>query len=101
VVYRDWRKALTMFPEAVASEVDQASLARSRRRRFPARVGQMVDVAQGADLVTSWSTLDESEPATFKDHLLLERDPNQLVEGRHHRGPTRCRCLRLYIFVRG
>jgi NADH-quinone oxidoreductase subunit F len=24
---------------------------------------------------------DESEPATFKDHLLIERDPHQLVEG--------------------
>src|SRR5208282_102957 len=24
---------------------------------------------------------DESEPATFKDHLLLERDPHQLIEG--------------------
>jgi NADH-quinone oxidoreductase subunit F len=24
---------------------------------------------------------DESEPATFKDHLLVERDPHQLVEG--------------------
>ncbi len=24
---------------------------------------------------------DESEPATFKDHLLIERDPHQLIEG--------------------
>ena len=24
---------------------------------------------------------DESEPATFKDHLLVERDPHQLIEG--------------------
>jgi len=24
---------------------------------------------------------DESEPATFKDHLLLERDPHQIIEG--------------------
>ena len=24
---------------------------------------------------------DESEPATFKDHLLIERDPHQIIEG--------------------
>jgi len=24
---------------------------------------------------------DESEPATFKDHLLVERDPHQIIEG--------------------
>src|SRR5262245_50236260 len=24
---------------------------------------------------------DEGEPATFKDHMLLERDPHQLIEG--------------------
>jgi NADH-quinone oxidoreductase subunit F len=24
---------------------------------------------------------DESEPATFKDHFLIERDPHQLIEG--------------------
>jgi len=24
---------------------------------------------------------DESEPATFKDHYLIERDPHQLIEG--------------------
>ena len=29
---------------------------------------------------------DESEPATFKDHLLIERDPHQLIEGGDYRG---------------
>jgi len=24
---------------------------------------------------------DEGEPATFKDHMLIERDPHQIVEG--------------------
>ena len=24
---------------------------------------------------------DESEPATFKDHMLIERDPHQIIEG--------------------
>ena len=36
---------------------------------------------------------DESEPATFKDHALMEGDPHQLIEGvahmrlRHRCGP--------------
>ncbi len=41
----------------------------------------MVDAAQGADLAYLVVNGDESEPATFKDHLLIERDPHQLIEG--------------------
>ena len=53
--------------------------ARSRGRGLPGRA-QVVDAAQGpvSYLVVNG---DESEPATFKDHLLMERDPHQLVEG--------------------
>ena len=73
------RKALTMLPEAVAAEVDAASLLGRGGAGFPAgRKWSMLRRAPISYLVVNG---DESEPATFKDHYLVERDPHQLVEG--------------------
>jgi NADH-quinone oxidoreductase subunit F len=73
------RKALTMFPEAVAAEVDAASLLGRGGAGFPAgRKWSMLRKSPVSYLVVNG---DESEPATFKDHFLVERDPHQLVEG--------------------
>jgi NADH-quinone oxidoreductase subunit F len=73
------RKALTMFPEDVAAEVDAASLLGRGGAGFPAgRKWSMLRKSPISYLVVNG---DESEPATFKDHFLVERDPHQLVEG--------------------
>ncbi len=73
------RKALTMFPEAVAAEVDAASLLGRGGAGFPAgRKWSMLRRSAISYLVVNG---DESEPATFKDHYLVEHDPHQLVEG--------------------
>ena len=77
--YDGLRKALTMTPEAVAAEVDAASLLGRGGAGFPAgRKWSMLRKAPTTYLVVNG---DESEPATFKDHLLIERDPHQIVEG--------------------
>ena len=77
--YVSLRKALTMFPEAVAQEVDNASLLGRGGAGFPAgRKWSMLRKSPLSYLVVNG---DESEPATFKDHYLVERDPHQLVEG--------------------
>ncbi|HQU27280.1 MAG TPA: NADH-quinone oxidoreductase subunit F, partial [Acidimicrobiales bacterium] len=77
--YEALRKALSMHPEKVAAEVDQASLLGRGGAGFPAgRKWSMLRPSEVAYLVVNG---DESEPATFKDHLLVERDPHQLVEG--------------------
>jgi NADH-quinone oxidoreductase subunit F len=77
--YDGLRKALTMFPEEVAREVDEASLLGRGGAGFPAgRKWSMLRKSQIAYLVVNG---DESEPATFKDHFLVERDPHQLIEG--------------------
>jgi len=77
--YDGLRKALTMFPEDVALEVDEASLLGRGGAGFPAgRKWSMLRKAPVSYLVVNG---DESEPATFKDHLLLERDPNEIIEG--------------------
>ena len=77
--YEGLRKALTMFPEEVAREVDEASLLGRGGAGFPAgRKWSMLRKSQISYLVVNG---DESEPATFKDHFLVERDPHQLIEG--------------------
>ena len=77
--YEALRKALSMLPEEVATEVDEASLLGRGGAGFPAgRKWSMLRKSPVSYLVVNG---DESEPATFKDHFLVERDPHQLVEG--------------------
>jgi NADH-quinone oxidoreductase subunit F len=77
--YGGLRKALALTPEAVAAEVNEASLLGRGGAGFPAgRKWSMLRQAEPRYLVVNG---DESEPATFKDHLLIERDPHQIIEG--------------------
>ncbi len=77
--YAGLRKALRMTPEQVHDEVNAASLLGRGGAGFPAgRKWSMLRKAATTYLVVNG---DESEPATFKDHLLIERDPHQIIEG--------------------
>ncbi len=73
------KKALSMTPEAVCAEVDAASLLGRGGAGFPA--GRKWSMLRKSDVSYLVINGDESEPATFKDHLLVEHDPHQLVEG--------------------
>jgi NADH-quinone oxidoreductase subunit F len=77
--YEGLRRALRMEPEQVAEEVNTASLLGRGGAGFPAgRKWSMLRQAPVRYLVVNG---DESEPATFKDHLLIERDPHAIIEG--------------------
>jgi NADH-quinone oxidoreductase subunit F len=77
--YAALRKALGMSQEEVSEEVNKASLLGRGGAGFPAgRKWSMLRKAETSYLVING---DESEPATFKDHLLVERDPHQIIEG--------------------
>ncbi|MGH8991509.1 MAG: NADH-quinone oxidoreductase subunit NuoF [Acidimicrobiia bacterium] len=78
--YEALRKALSMEPAAIAEEVKTSGLRGRGGAGFPT--------------ATKWSFLpagveprylvvncDEAEPSTFKDRMLIERDPHQLIEG--------------------
>ena len=73
------RKALTMTPAEVCEQVDAASLLGRGGAGFPA--GRKWSMLRKSDVSYLVINGDESEPATFKDHLLVEGDPHQLVEG--------------------
>ncbi|MGH8972541.1 MAG: NADH-quinone oxidoreductase subunit NuoF [Acidimicrobiia bacterium] len=78
--YEGLRKALAMEPAAIAEEVKTSQLRGRGGAGFPT--------------ATKWSFLpagveprylvvncDEAEPSTFKDRMLVERDPHELIEG--------------------
>jgi NADH-quinone oxidoreductase subunit F len=78
--YEALRKALSMKPEDVASEVKVADLLGRGGAGFPAGVkwGFCPPGVFPRYVVVNG---DESEPGTFKDRLLMELDPHQLIEG--------------------
>ncbi len=78
--YTILRKALAeMSPEAVVEEVRASSLKGRGGANFPTGVkwGFLPPLYPRYLVINA----DESEPGTFKDRQLLERDPHQLIEG--------------------
>jgi len=77
--YEGLRKALTMTPEEITQEVLTSNILGRGGAGFEAgKKWSMMRKARPVYLVVNG---DESEPATFKDHMLVERDPHQLIEG--------------------
>jgi NADH-quinone oxidoreductase subunit F len=77
--YEGLRKALAMTPEEVHDHVNIANILGRGGAGFEAgRKWGMLRQAQPVYLTING---DESEPATFKDHALIEADPHQLIEG--------------------
>lgn len=77
------RKALTLTPAEVTAVVKDANLRGRGGAGFPAGVkwGLVPAVEQAARPRYVVVNGDEMEPGTFKDRLLMEGDPLQLVEG--------------------
>ena len=89
--YEGLRRALEMTPDQVHEEVKKASLLGRGGAGFPAGIkwGFLPSDVWPRYLVVNG---DESEPGTYKDRLLIERDPHQLIEGLsliHISEPTR------------
>ena len=78
--YEGLRRALERTPAAVHEEVRDATVLGRGGAGFPAGVkwGFMPPGKYPYYLVVNG---DESEPGTYKDRLLMERDPHQLIEG--------------------
>ncbi|MCA9711391.1 MAG: NADH-quinone oxidoreductase subunit F, partial [Myxococcales bacterium] len=78
--YQGLRAALAKTPAEVTEEVKTASLLGRGGAGFPAGVkwGFCPPGVFPRYLVVNG---DESEPGTYKDRLLMERDPHQLIEG--------------------
>jgi NADH-quinone oxidoreductase subunit F len=79
--YEALQKALTMTPDAVVEAVKQSGLRGRGGAGFPTGMKwQFVDKKSPKPKYICCNA-DESEPGTFKDHVLMERNPHLLFEG--------------------
>lgn len=97
--YEALRTALERHPEDVHAEIKSASLLGRGGAGFPA------GVKWGFCPPGVWPRYfvvngDESEPGTYKDRLLMERDPHQLIEGVLI-GAYATGCAQAFLYVRG
>jgi NADH-quinone oxidoreductase subunit F len=79
--YKGLRKALKMTPQEVIDEVKAAGLRGRGGAGFPTGVKWSFvpqDTGKPTYLVANF---DESEPGTYHDRELVERDPHQFLEG--------------------
>jgi NADH-quinone oxidoreductase subunit F len=79
--YAGLKQALGMTPEAVIAQVKASGLVGRGGAAFP--TGVKWDGAAKADESPRYvvCNADESEPGTFKDRVLLEEDPQRVLEG--------------------
>jgi NADH-quinone oxidoreductase subunit F len=98
--YRGLKKALSMSPEEVIAEVKSSGLRGRGGAGFP--TGQKwsfvpQDTGKPVYVVCNF---DESEPGTFNNRELVERDPHQLVEGLIIAAYA-VRCRTAFVYCRG
>jgi NADH-quinone oxidoreductase subunit F len=79
--YQGLRKALAMKPDGVVDLVKTAGLKGRGGAGFPTGLKWQFVVKDTPKPKYIICNADESEPGTFKDHLLMERNPHLLFEG--------------------
>jgi NADH-quinone oxidoreductase subunit F len=97
--YAGLRAALAKTPAEVHDDVKNASLLGRGGAGFPC--GTKWGLAP-ANVWPRYMVIngDESEPGTYKDRLLLERDPHQLIEGILI-GCYAAACGQAFLYIRG
>ncbi len=79
--YRGLRKALSLAPAAVIVEVKASGLVGRGGAAFPVGVKWEGAAQAPAEPKFVVCNADESEPGTFKDRVLMEEDPQRIIEG--------------------
>ncbi len=79
--YQAAKKALQMTPDQVVAEVKASGLRGRGGAGFPTGMKWGFVPRNSGKPVYLLHNADESEPGTFKDRVLLERDPHLCIEG--------------------
>jgi NADH-quinone oxidoreductase subunit F len=79
--YKSLRKALDMTQDEIISEVKASALRGRGGAGFPTGMKWSFVPRNSPKQKYVVCNADESEPGTFKDRYLLERDPHALIEG--------------------
>ncbi len=99
--YEGLKRSLKMAPADVWGEVKKAGLRGRGGAGFPAGVKwSFMPQEVGAKPHYFLINADESEPGTFKDRLLMEKDPHMTLEGAMI-GAFAIRASVVYIYIRG
>jgi NADH-quinone oxidoreductase subunit F len=98
--YRALKKALEMTPDQVTNEVKKSNLRGRGGAGF--YTGLKWSFVPKNNPLPKYIAVnaDESEPGTFKDRYILERDPHMLLEGIAISGYA-LDCHQVYIYTRG
>ena len=98
--YAALKKVLAMTPEAVIEEVKASGLRGRGGAGFPTGVKWSFIPQDTGKPVYVVVNFDESEPGTFNNRELIERDPHQMIEG-----AIICayavRCHHIFVYGRG
>src|SRR6185295_17688463 len=98
--YQALEKALAMDPTAIIDEVKASGLRGRGGAGFPTGMKWGFVPRTTGKPTYLLCNADESEPGTFKDRLLMERDPHLMIEGM----AIACyalNCHLSYIYIRG
>jgi NADH-quinone oxidoreductase subunit F len=98
--YQALRRAIELGPEGVAREVTDSKLLGRGGAAFP--TGRKWEAVSKAAVRPHYlvCNADESEPGTFKDRIVMERDPFALIEAMTIAGYA-TGCERGYLYLRG
>ncbi|MBI2066505.1 MAG: NADH-quinone oxidoreductase subunit NuoF [Deltaproteobacteria bacterium] len=98
--YQSLRKAFGMKPTEVIEEVKKSGLRGRGGAGFPAGMKWGFVPQNTGKPIYLCINADESEPGTFKDRAILEKDPHRLIEG-----SILCSyaigCHTAYLYIRG
>ncbi|HMG37385.1 MAG TPA: NADH-quinone oxidoreductase subunit NuoF [Blastocatellia bacterium] len=98
--YKVLEKALGMQPATLVEEVKTSGLRGRGGAGFPTGMKWSFVPRNSGKPTYLLCNADESEPGTFKDRLLLERDPHLLIEGMAI-ASLALECHLSYIYMRG
>src|SRR5215204_6166719 len=79
--YEGLRKALTLQPNEIIEQVKASGLRGRGGAGFPTGLKWQFVLKDTPKPKYIACNADESEPGTFKDHVLMERNPHLLIEG--------------------
>jgi len=99
-VYQALQKALTLSPEEIIQEVENSGLTGRGGAGFP--VGRKWRFVAQAQRLPHYviCNADESEPLIFKDRVLIDTNPHQILEGMAIAGYA-TGSNEAYIYIRG
>jgi NADH-quinone oxidoreductase subunit F len=99
--YQALRKALTEYKPADVTDMVKRSGLRGRGGAgFPTGMKWGFVPKNSGSPVYLCVNADESEPGTFKDRLIIEKDPHQLIEGAIISAYA-LDCHKAFVFIRG